>query len=52
MDDSSIKRAIIKTFFYLILMKHGVLQLQHISSKSDQKQKSFIGSPSNGCIIS
>ena len=39
---------LIKLFFYLILMKFGevvVSMFHQVSSKSDEKQKSFINSP-------
>ena len=63
MDDTAVKWATNKTFvFHPILMRLGevvvhmatagtILQLHRVSSKSDEKQKSFINSLFNGCVI-
>ena len=48
MDDTSIKQSIIKTFFVFhpILMK-----LHQVSSKWDEKHKSFNYRPFNGSVV-
>ena len=54
-DNSSIKLAIIKTFLFFIRIWWNldgyILQLHQVSSKSDDKQKSFINSKFNGWVV-
>ena len=56
MDDSSVKWDLNKTFFVFhpILMKLGEVSsgiLHQVSSKLDEKQKSFVNKPFNGCVV-